>query len=187
MVEIRRLSPDELGPFLDFMDGPAFKGQPQWAGCYCQFYLNTPEQNADAAAKTGANRELACDRVNAGTMQGYLAFEIVDGRERVIGWMAANASQNFVTLPGAEPTLARILCFVVDQDFQRRGVARTLLEFALTDLPARGFTAVEAAPYTHQAQQAANYRGHMAMYAAAGFAPVADLGENGTIVRRSLA
>ena len=186
MVEVRRLSPDELVPFLEFMDGPAFAGQPQWAGCHCQFYLNTPEQNADPAAKTERNRELACDRVNAGTMQGYLAFETIDGDERVIGWMAANASQNFVALPGAEPTLARILCFVVDQDFQRRGVATALLGFALTDLPTRGFTAVEAAPYTAESQQAANYRGHLAMYAAAGFEPVADMGENGTLVRRSL-
>ena len=186
MVEVRRLSPDELGPFLDFMDGPAFAGQPQWAGCYCQHYLNTPEQNADPASKASLNRERACDRVNAGTMQGYLAFETVDGVERVIGWMAANASQNFVALPGAEPTLARILCFVVDQDFQRRGVATALLGFALADLPTRGFTTVEAAPYTQPSQQAANYRGHLAMYEAAGFTPVADLGDNGTIVRRSL-
>jgi ribosomal protein S18 acetylase RimI-like enzyme len=186
VVQVRRLSPDELSPFLDFMDGPAFKGQPQWAGCYCQFYLNTPEQNADPAAKTGLNRELTCDRVNAGTMQGYLAFETVDGVERVIGWMAANESKNFLALPGAEPTLARILCFVVDEGFQRRGVARALLNFAIADLPTRGFTAVEAAPYTQPSQQAANYRGHMAMYEAAGFEPIADLGENGTLVRRSL-
>lgn len=186
MVEIRRLSPDELSPFLEFMDGPAFKGQPQWAGCYCQHYLNTQEQNDDPASKAGLNRERACDRINSGTMQGYLAFETVDGAERVIGWMAANASQNFIALPGAEPELARFLCFVVDQDFLRRGVATSLLNFALADLPTRGFTAVEAAPYTAESQQAANYRGHMAMYAAAGFEPVADMGEFGTLVRRSL-
>ena len=50
-LEIRRLTQDELGPLLDFMDGPAFKSQPQWRGCYCQFYLNTEAENNDPQAK----------------------------------------------------------------------------------------------------------------------------------------
>ena len=112
MVEVRRLSEGELPAFLEFMDERAFLGQPQWAGCYCQFYLNTREQNEDASAKAGANRQRACDRTKSGVMQGYLAFELVDGVERAIGWMAANASVNFVALPGAQPDLAVSLAAV---------------------------------------------------------------------------
>ena len=152
------------------MDGPAFKGQPQWAGCYCQFYLNTREQNEDSAAKIGKNRELACERVNAGTMQGYLAFE----GEQAIGWMAANAANNFVALPPVEVGTARILCFVVAQEHQGRGVATALLNFALLDLPTLGFTRVEAAPLASGEFHDWGYRGPLSMFLKAGF----DLGPN---------
>ena len=186
MVEVRRFSPAELAPFLEFMDGPAFAGQPQWAGCYCQHYLNTVEQNADPAAKGSLNRERACDRINAGTMQGYLAFETVDGVERAIGWMAANRANNFVALPPAPDFVARILCFVVDQDFQGRGVATALLEHALADLPALGFTQVEAAPLARDEFVAHGYRGPLSMFLKHGFdrGPMVD--DQHVLVSRSL-
>ena len=186
MVEIRRLSPDELTPFLEFMDGPAFKAQPQWAGCYCQFYLNSREQNDDPAAKAGLNRERACDRINAGTMQGYLAFETVDGVERAIGWMAANRANNFIALPPAADEVARILCFVVDQDFQGRGVATALLEYALGDLPSRGFTSVEAAPLASDEFVAHGYRGPLSMFLKHGFERGPMVDDQHILVSRSL-
>ncbi len=186
MVEIRRLTQDELAPLLELMDGPAFAGQPQWAGCYCQFYLNTAAENEDAAAKTGLNRERACDRVKSGVMQGYLAFETVDGVERAIGWMAANASTNFVALPGAEPDLARILCFVVDQDFQGRGVASALLTHALADLPRHGFTRVEAAPLASGEFATWGYRGPLSMFLKAGFSQGPMIDDKHVLVSRDL-
>ena len=168
------------------MDGPAFKAQPQWAGCHCQFYLNTAEQNENPEAKRGLNRERACDRINAGTMQGYLAFELVGGEERVIGWMAANASTNFVALPGASPELARILCFVVDEDFQRRGVATALLEHALADLPSQGFKSVEAAPLLGDEFVPHGYRGPLSMFLKQGFHRGPMLDDRHILVSREL-
>lgn len=186
MVVVRRLSPDELGPFLDFMDSRAFAGQPQWGGCHCQFYLNTAEQNDDPAAKQGLNRERACDRINAGTMQGYLAFETVDGVERAIGWMAANRANNFVALPPAPDGVARILCFVVDQDFQGRGVATALLEHALEDLPKQGFTSVEAAPLAADEFVAHGYRGPLSMFLKHGFERGPMIDDQHVVVFRAL-
>lgn len=181
-LEIRRLGVDELGPLLDFMDGPAFKSQPQWQGCYCQFYLNSPEENGNSAAKNGLNRENTCNRVNAGTMQGYLAF---DG-DRAIGWMAANAANNFVALPPTESNVARILCFVVDQDFQGRGVATSLLNFALQDLPKQGFAVVEAAPKASEEFSVAGYRGPLSMFKKAGFTVGPNIDGEHVLVQREL-
>lgn len=186
MVEVRRLSEAELPAFLEFMDERAFLGQPQWAGCYCQFYLNTREQNEDASAKAGANRPRACDRTKSGVMQGYLAFELVDGIERAIGWMAANASVNFVALPGAQPDLARILCFVVDEDFQGRGVATAMLEFALEDLPSRGFKRIEAAPLASGEFVAHGYRGPLSMFLKHGFKRGEMVDDQHVLVRREV-
>ena len=182
MVEIRRLGQSELGPFLDFMDGPAFKSQPQWQGCYCQFYLNTAEQNNDPAAKLGTNRQLACERINAGTMQGYIAIE--DGA--VVGWMAANKASNFVLLPPAPETVARVICFVVDQEFQGRGFATALLKFAIDDLPTLGFETLEAAPLASEDFVAHGYRGPLSMFLKAGFATGPMMDDKHILVYRKL-
>ncbi len=186
MVEVRRLSPDELEPFLEFMDDRAFAGQLQWAGCYCQFYLNTTAENDDPAAKQGVNRERACDRIRSGVMQGYLAFETVDGVERAIGWMAANRAGAYVQLPPAPDNVARIICFVVDQDFQGRGVATAMLEYALADLPRLGFTHVEAAPLASGEFVAHGYRGPLSTFVKHGFEPGPMLDNKHVLVSRAL-
>jgi GNAT superfamily N-acetyltransferase len=180
--EIRRLAPSELEPFLEFMDGPAFKAQPQWQGCYCQFYLNTAAENAEPKAKQALNRVRACDRINAGTMQGYVAKV----GERVIGWMAANRASNFVLLPPAPENVARILCFVVDQDYQGRGVATELLRFAIGDLPNHGYEMVEAAPLAGDAFVPHGYRGPRSLFEKAGFEAGEMLDEQHIRVYRKL-
>ncbi|WP_264786164.1 GNAT family N-acetyltransferase [Aquiluna sp. KACHI24] len=167
MIEIRRLTLDELGPYLEFMDGPAFKSQPQWQGCYCQFYLNTREQNADPSSVGEVNRTRACDRLADGTMQGYVALT----GDRVIGWMAANSFKNFIELPGDQEDAAAIICFVVDEEFQGRGVATKMLSFALKDLPNHGYRAVSAAPLASGEFLSHGYRGPKSMFEKAGFVP----------------
>jgi GNAT superfamily N-acetyltransferase len=167
MVEIRRLNSLELAPFLEFMDGPAFKSQPQWQGCYCQFYLNTKEENHDQNSVGAVNRQRACDRVNDGTMQGYLAYE----GETVIGWMAANSFKNFVALPPMPESAAAIICFVIEQEHQGKGVAKQLLEYAIQDLPNHGFSSLNAAPLATDEFQSWGYRGPKSMFEKAGFQP----------------
>lgn len=167
MIEIRRLSTEELNPFLDFMDGPAFKSQPQWQGCYCQFYLNSPNENSQAEEDRSFNRSKACDRISDGTMQGYVA--VIEGK--VVGWMAANSFRNFVALPPAPEDAAAIICFVIDQEHQGRGVATQLLNFALDDLPNHGYRVVNSAPLASGEFVSYGYRGPRSMFEKAGFIP----------------
>ena len=37
MIETRRLGPELLGAYLDFFDGQAFRDNPEWSACYCNF------------------------------------------------------------------------------------------------------------------------------------------------------
>ncbi|MFM7029949.1 MAG: GNAT family N-acetyltransferase [Micrococcales bacterium] len=164
------------------MEGPAFKSQPQWAGCYCQFYLNTEQQNEPVEGRAVQNRGLACDRINAGTMQGYLAFE----GSRVIGWMAANRANNFVALPKTGDDVARIICFNIEHEHQNQGVATRLLEFALRDLANLGFTSVEAAPLAAADFVAHGYRGPLSMFLKAGFVQAGMLDQKHVLVQRKL-
>ena len=182
MVEIRRLGVDELQAFLDFMGGPAFATNPQWAGCYCQFYLDAPDEQTPAEGKADINRQKACDRVADSTMNGYLAF---DG-ETAIGWVAANKGNNFKMLPPSDEKTARMLCFVIDEKHQGRGIATALLDFAITDLSAQGFETLEAAPLASDEFAPWAYRGKLSTFLKAGFEIIAELDDKHLLVQRKL-
>lgn len=187
MVEIRRLSEAELDDFLAFMDGPAFETNPSWNGCYCQFYLNTAEENESRASLPPAeasaeNRSRACDKVKSGQLRGYLAFE----GETVVGWVAANAANNFALLPRTGAEVARVLCFVIDAKHQRQGISAQLLDFALNDLAAQGFSIVEAAPLANDEFAEWAYRGKRSTFEKAGFETAGMIDEKHILVRRKL-
>ena len=181
-LTFKRLSVESLHDFLDYFDHEAFVDNEKWAGCYCQFYLNDPSVTGSQPTTKGANRQSACDRVESGDMDGYLAYR--DGK--VVGWTAAGASSLFPGLPDANDKLARILCFVIHPDHRGEGVATGMLDHAIADLSARGFAAIEAAPYTAPEMQNKNYRGHLSMYQKVGFEVVVDMGEFGVLVRKHL-
>ena len=179
MVEIRRLTPAELDDFLGFMEGPAFETNPQWSGCYCQFYLNTESETADTRDQ---NRQRACDRINSGTMSGYLAY---DGDE-VIGWVAANRANNFVVLPKTSEDAARVICFIVEKEHQGKGVATELLNFAIKDLAAQGFKSLEAAPMASDTFESWGYRGKLSTFLNAGFELGPQIDDKHVLVHRNL-
>ena len=178
MVAIRRLTPVELDDFLGFMEGAAFETNPQWSGCYCQFYLNTPVENKSKEL----NRERACDRIKSGAMHGYLAYE----GEEVIGWVAANKANNFVELPPTGNNVARVLCFIVDPKHQGKGIATELLSFAIADLGQLGFTSIEAAPVASNNFESWGYRGKLSTFLKAGFVEGPAIDDKHVLVHREL-
>ncbi len=174
-LEIKRLSVESLDDFLDYFDHRAFLNDPNWAGCYCQFYLN------DGNEPSTDNRALACDRVASGKMEGYLLY--LDGK--VSGWCAASNSLLFPMFPEASEQLARILCFNIDPSLRGQGMAGRMLDLVLKDLAARGFEAVEAAPNTKDYGDK-SYRGSLKMYRDRDFELVTELGDGFVLVRKYL-
>lgn len=175
---MRPLSPDTQAEFLEFMQAKAFETNPQWAGCYCQFYLNTQAENESKEL----NKQRACDRIASGVMHGYLAYE----DEQVVGWVAANKANRFVELPPTGEDVARVLCFIVDASHQGRGIATQLLNFAIADLSAHGFTAIEAAPLASDEFEPTGYRGKLSTFLKAGFEPGPMVDDKHVLVARQL-
>ncbi len=175
VLKLRRLTVETLEDFLDYFDHRAFLNDQNWEGCYCQFYLNTgTEENSD-------NRELACQRVETGKMDGYLAY--LD--DKVVAWCAAANSLLFPTLPDADDQLARILCFNVDPDFRGQAIAGKMLDLVIEDLKHRGFDAIEAGPNS-EGYGDKSYRGSLSMFLKRGFEVVTELGDGFVLVRRDL-
>lgn len=164
------------------MGGPAFATNPQWAGCYCQFYLDRSDAQTPEANRAELNRQKACDRIAAGTMNGYLAYE----GERAIGWLAANRGNNFKMVPPTSESTARMLCFVIGGDHQGIGVATQLLNFAVEDLRKQGFAAVEAAPLASDEFASWAYRGKLSTFLKAGFQLGPMIDDKHVLVQRQL-
>lgn len=182
MVTIKALETDDLHGFLDFFDHRAFANDPDWDGCYCQTYLaSQPEWDGESDPKP-ILRQSSCDNINAGRMQGYLAYD----DDKVVGWCAAGESKLF-NHPDAEEKLARVVCFVVDEEFRGQGIADQLLEFAVKDLSVKGFSEIEARPAAPGDTSKENYRGPWSLLERHGFTKYRDLGDEfGWLVRKEL-
>jgi GNAT superfamily N-acetyltransferase len=176
------LGPDTLADWLAFFDGPAFADNRDWGTCYCRvFVFGGGGYDAwDAACAANANRAPMIAAIQAGQIDGLLAREAGE----VVGWVHYGPSSRFHTpvsrLEPDEDGVASIVCFVVHPNHRRTGVARGLLQAAIADLCARGFTAVDARP--RQGETAAEqFTGPRALYLSEGFEPVDE-----RRVRRSL-
>jgi GNAT superfamily N-acetyltransferase len=185
-VAIRPLSPELKHDFLSFFDGTAFSDNLKWSSCYCQcFYENhTVIKWTDRTATQ--NRELACERIENQSMQGYLAY--VDGTP--IGWCNA-APRSLLHALDDELTpdsqkVGTILCFLVEPSHRGRGVARQLLDAACGGLRQQGLLVAEANPRTSPTSAAENHFGPLSMYLASGFTIQRDDSDGSVWVRRTL-
>lgn len=130
IVQVRALVPELLPDFLKFFDGTAFSDNPKWSSCYCQCFYEAHRVVQWSERTAPENRARACERIDGGLIQGYLAYS--DGSP--VGW--CNAAPRTLLhalddqpIPDAEQ-IGAIICFLVEPNHRGRGVARQLLEAA---------------------------------------------------------
>lgn len=168
--------------------------------CWCTFHhtasFSGPENRpARTRAETAvANRKRKKSMVEEGCAHGILVFS---GREPV-GWCQYGPREE---LPRTDNTIRyrklaidqdgeklwRITCFVVDEEYRRRGVASRGLKAALEEIRQKGGGIVEAYPVS-KSDQGSNYHycGTVSMFEKAGFkifAPYSE-GRTSTVVMR---
>jgi len=185
-VQIRALSPERLPDFLEFFDGTAFSDNPKWSSCYCQCFYEDHRVVKWSERTASENRARACERIDAGLMQGYLAYS----DDTPIGWCNAAPRKLIHALddepiPDAEQVGA-IICFLVEPSHRGRGVARQLLEAACDGLRQQGLRVAEANPRPKADSAAANHFGPLGLYLSAGFSVYREDGDGSVYVRRSL-
>ena len=186
-VEIRPLTPERLGDFLRFFDRDAFMDNPAWAACYCFFYHFTGSPDEWQTRTSEQNREAKSELIQQGAAQGYLAYV----GDAPVGWCHAAPRD---TLPGLAGLLAggdhtdecigSIVCFNIAAPYRRQGIATRLLAAACEGLRSRGLTVAEAYPPKEARSEARTFHGPLAMYLAAGFAPVREANGYVTVRKR---
>jgi GNAT superfamily N-acetyltransferase len=140
-------------------------------GCWCMYWRDRSLEHGEP--KKRAMREL----VRAGREPGLLAY---DGDDPV-GWVSLGPREEFPPLlrspqyrpreTGGGDSVWSLVCFTVDREAQRQGVARALLAAAIEHAFAHGASSLEAFP--HRTERT-NYMGHVELFAAADFVPVRE-------------
>lgn len=150
-ITIQRLSPSLLDDFLYYFDHVGFTDHPEWAGCYCLESHMTLDMEAEIEADgVRGRREKAKELVNAGIMNGYLAY---DGN-KAIGWCNADDKRNYCRIcenreygeNKSKEKVKVIYCFDIAPEYRGRGIASKLLDRVLTDAAADGYDVAEGYP-----------------------------------------
>lgn len=177
-MTITKLSTENIADWLDFFDNRAFADHQDWGTCYCTYYFQPkPENYGKARSK---KRDYAVWLIQNGLMQGYMAYE----DNRVIGWCNANDKTQFSRLMAKgqskeqpeEEKIKSVVCFLVEKQYRKSGVATALLEHVIADAREEGFAIIEAYPNKGSKSEYVNYHGAYEMYMRQGFSEYDDRG-----------
>jgi ribosomal protein S18 acetylase RimI-like enzyme len=147
-------------------------------GCWCMYWR-------DRSLGHGNPKKRAMGAlVRSGREPGLLAYQ--DGSP--VGWVAVGPREDYHALLRSpqyrpqddEPGVWSIVCFAIDTDARRRGVAGRLLDAAVEYACTHGATRIEA--YAHNSNPT-DYMGWRELYLDRGFRAVRETSKR-TIVRR---
>lgn len=172
-------------------------GDPRW--CWCQHWrLRSKDM---AAAKVPQLRARLHEQAASDEPPGLVAF---DG-DRAVGWVSLGPRTDFARIARSrvipkidDRPVWSIVCFAVSLTARGQGVARALLDAAISYAGARGGIALEAYPVVIDADGEpihpdAAFTGTLPMFQRAGFVVVADRASDPAstrprvVVRRELA
>ena len=180
-LRVLPVTPDRWGDMCTLFEqrGPrgGHRNVPAY-GCWCMFWRDRSLEHGEPKKRAMAKL------VRAGREPGLLAY---DGDEPV-GWVSLGPREDFPPLlrsPQYRPRdddagIWSIVCFVIDRESRRRGLAHELVDAAVAHASARGATGVEA--YAH-VSNSEDYMGHVTLLEQHGFVPVREAAKR-TIMRR---
>jgi ribosomal protein S18 acetylase RimI-like enzyme len=161
-------------------------------GCWCMYYRRTgATAPAPGSAAAQANRDAFRALVDGEQPPGLIGYR--DGVP--VGWISLGPREDYAKLkrspvmrPVDEKAVWSIVCFVVPSAYRGQGVARALLDGAISYAKTRGAVLLEAYPVDKQERAAANsmWFGAKSMYDKAGFVEVARRKPERPIVRLQL-
>ncbi len=179
-IEIRKLTPDLVGDYVNFFDATPHADNRDEHKCYCVWWCNDDYEGKDFTSSVEVRRDYAIQYVEGDNIQGYLAY--CDGR--VVGWCNANTKADclkcycwrrfmgFVSTEESTPDIRvkSVFCFAIAPEMRRKGIARLLLERVCQGAAQDGFDSVEAYPKKAFISEAEDFAGPAEVYRKSGFA-----------------
>ncbi len=171
-VEIQPVAPAIVDDILAFFDHDAMVGRPEWASCYCMYFLLGGRSNPEWGDRTWQeNRADQKARIEAGETNGVVAY--VDGR--LAGWCHAGARSGFPGLAtGDDEGVGSVVCFAIAPPYRGLGLASLLLRAVTDQLEQQGFTRIEAYPVMNAENNDRAFPGPVELYLGHGFDLVSE-------------
>ena len=97
-----------------------------------------------------------------------MAYE--DGN--VVGWVNTNEKQKYPRLDDindASEKVLSIVCFIIQKEYRRKGIAKQLLSRIVEDAKERGYLVIEAYPKKRSKSEYGIWNGPYEMYIKSGF------------------
>ena len=187
-IDICRLTPKMLDDYLHFFDNVAFADHSDWSQCYCIHFHWQPQWDNEPP---GNNRERAVEHINAGIIQGYLAYS----NGKVVGWCNANDKKNYASLKynvkselweeNEYKKIKSVVCFLVAPGLRRKGIAAKLLESVCADAGTDDYDFIESYPPAGECDMYAAHHGTVALFKKCGFV-IHDQLDNRCVMRKYL-
>jgi len=178
-IQIKKLKPDLVEDYLSFFDTVKHSDYQDEHKCYCVCWSSDDHRNGLERMSTAENRrDLASQYVKDGMIRGYLAYS----GDKVVGWCNVNDKsdcryciswirnmpEGLVSEASQIQKTKSVFCFTVSPDWQRKGIATKLLEYACNDALHEGYRFIEGYPKKEN-KDIDNFEGPLKMYLNAGF------------------
>jgi len=161
-------------------------------GCYCMYYRRSgPHERPPGMTYSESNKRQLRALVDRGVVPGLLGYE----GQRAIGWISLGPREDYGKLKRSPVMKAiddkpvwSIICFVVDPEVRRQGVAEAMLRGALAWSRKQGVRLVEAYPCDKRGTAADDsmWFGAKRMFDRAGFTEVARRKPTRPVMRKQL-
>ena len=164
-VKIVPLAKTNINDWLNFFDERAFEDHKEWKTCYCTFYHYPKLDDYDNKSKR--KRDYAIWLIFNNKLKGYLAYK----DEKVIAFCNVNNKTNYSRLCNLDPSSDKILsivCFIVQKNERRKGIATLILQKIISDAKSQGYKQLEAYP-TKSETDYGNFHGPYDLYINMGF------------------
>lgn len=154
--------------------------------CFCQ-YFQFPGDNRDWQMRCGVDRETNAQALVRQLSEGQLRAFVFMHQGRVVGWLRLDRPERLEKryqgrlyrglscFEGERAQVMSVVCFLVDPAYRGQGVARRLLEEALTWGQSAGLSSLEAFPRgACDVTEEEQWTGPVGLYQGLGFTRVHD-------------
>lgn len=168
---IKEISAELIPDYLKFFDDIAFCDNPGWSKCYCCHYFLRVESEFDT-------RDYAQKMISEGIMKGFIAYD----KGLPVGWCNCSPIGNYpmiiekpydlawrideetpYPIKDMEKTVA-LVCFVIDPERRRQGIATQLIEHAIKHYKHLGYKWMDVSARKSPKTLSDNYHGPKGLY-----------------------
>lgn len=157
-ITVCKLTKNMADDYIDYFGNRAFSDGNIQQGCYCVWHHWTDKHEQERSLmpedqRPFRKRDFAKKLIEKGILNGFVAYR----EDKIVGFCNADLKDNYFRLSkdnapnswiGASEgdKILSIVCFTVEPDMRRRGIAKALLDCACQYAKDNGFDYVEGYP-----------------------------------------